>query len=188
MSKNIIKRVKPATLGKMILKTVATEPLGDDDIRKHLGSKVPIIKYSEFADYNDINELLPNDGNALVYLIEDSPNNGHWCCVKRHNNEILCYDPYGNKVDNDLKWTDMKTREQLGQGEPHLSNLLKKTDKAVKYNNINYQEHKPTISTCGRHCVLFILSNLGLEDYYKFMKSQKKKGVTYDDIVTFYIH
>lgn len=178
MSKNI----------KPVIKQLEAVPLGDDDIRKHLGSKVPIIKYSDFARYNSIDELLPKDGDALVYLIEDSPNSGHWCCVKRHNNEILCYDAYGNTVDNDLKWTDMNTRKQLGQGEKHLSKLLNNTNKAVKYNNIDYQEHKPTVSTCGRHCVMFILSNLGLEDYYKMMKSKKRKGINYDDIVTLYIN
>lgn len=163
--------------------------IGDNDIRYYLPD-VPIIKYSDFQKYSSIDDLLPNAGSMLVYLIEDSPNSGHWCCICKRNNEILCFDPYGNKVDSDLKWTDMKNRRLLGQGESHLSNLLNKCNNVVKYNNIDYQSHKDGINTCGRHCLFFLKSGLGLEDYYNFMKEMKKnnKGFDYDDIVTYFIN
>jgi hypothetical protein len=167
------------------LRKIEAEPLGDDDIKKIL-PHVPIIKYSEFNKYNSIDDCLPNENSMLVYLIEDSPNNGHWCCLTKRNNEILNFDPYGNQIDADLKWTDMQTRRMLGEGESLLSKLLHKSDKTVKYNNVNYQNKtKNDINTCGRHCVMFLCSNLGLEDYYNLMQKLKKQmKLDYDGVVS----
>lgn len=172
---------------KDALKPIKYESMGDDDLKKYL-PHVPIIKYSQFSNYKDINDILPNEESMMIYLIEDSPNNGHWCCLVKRNDEILNFDSYGNKIDSDLKWTPEEKRIELGVKDKYLSNILNNTDKCVKYNNIDYQAGLNDVATCGRHCIFFLTSGLSLEEYYKMMKRLKKHHkLTYDDIVSLYV-
>jgi hypothetical protein len=52
------------------LANMKKSPMSDEDIRKVLGSNVKILKYSELANYNNINELLSKPVDAVVILYE----------------------------------------------------------------------------------------------------------------------
>jgi hypothetical protein len=62
----------------------------------------------------------------------------------------------------------------------------------VYYNGIQYQSTPGDISTCGRHCIFYILNmqkNKDLYDYYILMKNIKEKtNMTYDKIVSYMIN
>lgn len=168
---------------KRSLDIIDSEPMDDAEIRKIIPD-IKIIKYADFNKYNNILDVLPAEGDQLIYLLENSPNDGHWMALKRLNNEILHFDPYGNHIDADLKWISKAENSKLSQTNNRLSNILSGSGLLTKYNNIDYQNHASDIATCGRHCCLFLLSNLSLENYYKKMKELKKiNKMNYDDIV-----
>jgi len=170
------------------LQEIIEEPLGDDDLRYYF-SKARILKYNQLVQYSSIEALLPEERDFCFLLIEDSPNRGHWVALLRHHNQIEFFDSFGGKVDSQLSWSCPSVRRGLGQCKTHLSDLLNQSPFEVVYNPIPYQQDGQDINTCGRHCVLRIVSrfspeNLNLSDYYSLMKYWKKQtGQTYDEIV-----
>ena len=168
------------------IKMVIKDPLGDDEIRKYLPD-AKIVKYSEMNKYNSIDEILPNERDYCIFLYEESKNNGHWCCILKHNDVFEYFDSYGGEPDEPLAWTSCGKRRELNELYPHLSTLLSQTPNEVVYNPIKYQAESPLVNTCGRHSILRILkmlkNDMDLSSYYKFMKKQKKKDGTYDDVV-----
>ena len=81
----------------------------------------------------------------------------------------------------------------LGQDKKLLTNLLNGSNKKVIYNNVDYQQKKGDVSTCGRHCIFRILNLIkykrNLPNYYNKMKDIKKQTkLNFDEIVTAYIN
>lgn len=126
----------------------------DSDIDRWLGAG-HIIKYSDLADYNNINELLPNDKDCKVILIESSVNQGHWVCVMKYGDIIEYFNSYGTKPEYDFKFIPTMVKHLLGQGGNILTKLLKTKNKGQKiyYNKKKLQQINDNINTCGRWCV-----------------------------------
>ena len=99
--------------------------LSDDDIRKILGGRCKILKYSGLAGHSDLDELVTGLLDYAIVLHEEQENNGHWIGLLRYNNIIEFFDPYGLIPDKELSWVSMKTRRMLNEATPYLSNLLK---------------------------------------------------------------
>ena len=166
--------------------------LSDTDIKKVLGRGCKIIKYSQLSKYSDLDQLLSKDKDYVVILIENSPNEGHWCALLRYNNLLEWFDSYSYPVDSDLRWTSMQKRQQLHEDIPYLSKLLDKSSRECIYNNIKYQQMSNLINTCGTHvcCRIWHLmnKNLTLPEYYKMMKTiHDRTGHTYDEIASMWI-
>ena len=176
---------------KQQLAEIVETPMGDDTIREYFPD-AKIIKYSELGKYNDIDDLLTDDVDYCFLLIEQSPNNGHWCCISKYDNTYEFFDPYGYKDKEILKWESCQTNKELGQGHAILTSLLNK-EKKVIYNPIDYQsEASEQINTCGRHCCFRVLNlvkyNRTLNEYYQLMKHIKDKyNLPYDIIVSKFI-
>lgn len=177
-----------------ILQTELT-PMGDNDIRSYCPSD-RIYSYSQLANINSIDELLPNEKDSCFILYEHSKNNGHWVCLSRYIEEgepiLEFFDSYGGDLDSQLNWTDKQTRIGLGINKAFLSDLVDKSGLDVINNKKNYQKSNPLIATCGRWCVLRAKlldnKNLVLEEFHKVMKKIKKKtGMNYDEIVSILI-
>ena len=58
--------------------------LSDSDIRRILGHDTKIIKYSELAQFTDLNELLPNPLDYCIILYEDDVDRGHWVGLSKY--------------------------------------------------------------------------------------------------------
>ena len=168
---------------------IESTSLGDNDIRKYLPD-APIVKYSELENCSSIDDILPSEKSYCFLLYEDQPNSGHWVVVSRFKDMLQYFDSYGGVVDKPLKWTDKKTRKELNQLTPFLTNLFNSSDLDSFYNDVDYQSMKGFgINTCGRHCINYILNmknnNMNLDDYYKMMKQVKDiTGRDYDEIVS----
>ena len=165
------------------LKKLMITPLSNFDIHKYLPN-VPIIKYEELGDYENIIELLPNYKSAIIILVQQKENVGHWVALIRDNKKILFFCSYGYKPDKHLLWTQKYLRRGLGQNEPLLSHLLNKAvddGYNVIFNTTVYQDREnKMISTCGRHVVnviKYILSNKNSteKDYYNHIQQLCKK-------------
>ena len=87
-----------------LTETIRT-PLTDGDLERFLGRGVQenIIKYSEIANYNDLEELLPNDKSYKIILIEYEKNNGHWICMMRYKNVMEIFNSFGTKHTTELE-------------------------------------------------------------------------------------
>ena len=103
-----------------------SKPLGDDDIKKILGSDAKIIQYSELSKFNELSELLPNEKDYCILLYEHTHLIGHWVALLKYDGGYEVFDSYGIPVDKELKWTDLKMRQLLNEAIPYLSNLLDK--------------------------------------------------------------
>ena len=176
------------------LKKIKAKPMSDSDIRYYY-PKAKIIKYSELKKYNNIEDLLPTIPDFVFILYEDSPENGHWTATTRTKEGINYFDSFGKRVDNPLiSWdTPEIVKQRLGENIHYLSKLFNKTKLPVKYNDIDYQIDRQGIETCGRHCCFYtgnmLKHNMSMDKYYRFMKAMRKKyKMTYDEVVSHYIH
>ena len=62
----------------MSVRKLIHKALSDSDIRAILGVDTKIIKYSELANINSLDELLPRPVDYCVMLYAEMPNRGHW--------------------------------------------------------------------------------------------------------------
>lgn len=164
-----------------------------DELIKFYLPNAKIIIYNNLKDYNTIEEILP-ENKSFAVLLYVSANlitevSGHWTCITRLNNEISYFDSYGKTPDYAIDhWFKKNTEQQT----KYLSQFLNKTKLKVFYNGIQYQSTPGDISTCGRHCIFYILNmqkDKDLHDYYILMKNIKEKtNMTYDKIVSYMIN
>lgn len=189
---------------KKLEKELIVSPLGDDDIKFFLPN-AKIMKYNELNNYNTIEELLPKNKSFAIILYENQPNKGHWTTIMRYKDKnrgdtIEFFDSLADNGEPDapLKWVTKRENKMLGQGHPILTDLLNKTNKPVIYNKLKFQSEGNKkdgniINTCGRHCLLRLITMLGnnynLEQYQQFMKEVKEESKnTYDEIVSHLIN
>lgn len=190
IAKKIIQKVAGEQNAEV--KKVAETPMGDDNIRKYLPN-AKILKYSELADVSNIEELLPSPKSYFFLLYEHSFNNGHWVVINRYINngkDTICYFcSYGSKIDAPLRWNSPARNQELGQGTPYLTILLRKSGKSLQYNNVAYQSKTSPVATCGAFATLWIKANLrenmSLADFHDWIKEIKDEtGLSYDAIAS----
>ena len=173
----------------MKLEEKEKKAISGGDILKILNGKTRIMKYSDLAKINNINELLFGFDSCVI-LILSKENYGHWVCITRHGKKLEFFDSYGFFIDDDdyFKRTSKYCRKVFGQDYPHLTYLFLTCDPEyeITYNEIRFQKMSPKISTCGRHVICRIMyKNLELYDYYNFLKSI---GNNLDKVVTLLTH
>ena len=79
------------------MRKLTHKALSDSDIRTILGAGTKIIKYSELASLNSLDELLPRSVDYCVILYEESLNRGHW--VALYTGMFEHVDSYGIQPD-----------------------------------------------------------------------------------------
>ena len=187
---NAIKQMKAIGIseglqGGSIIPDVEYNSISDTELKFYLPNVV-IKTYPELQNINDIEQLLPENNSYFILLYLDTPNSGHWTCLKRFNNDINYFCSYGTYPDKQMNWYGKELRKELGEDKLYLTKLLNKTGLKVRYNDVDYQnDQNLDIVTCGRHCINFIKSNKNLKEYYTMMKKLKKEsGKTYDELVS----
>jgi hypothetical protein len=162
------------------------KPLSDDDLRRILGARLKIVKYSYLDTLDDLNQLLPQPLDCCIVLYEQVPNVGHWTALCKYSGLFEHFDSYGGKPDAPLRWVNLKMRYRLNQATPHLSELLERQPSI--YNTVKFQSDEHSVNTCGSHVAhrLFRLrnQNMNLQQYQDYMKELKKETQTsYDYLV-----
>ncbi|NDD59382.1 MAG: hypothetical protein EBZ47_09125, partial [Chlamydiae bacterium] len=83
-----------------------------------------ILKYSELANYGNLDELLPDPKDYKVILTESKRNQGHWCCLLKYPTKEGCvyewFDSYSGMPDSELKFIPASVRRMLGESKHHL--------------------------------------------------------------------
>jgi hypothetical protein len=166
-------------------------PLSDDDIRKAV-PYAPIVRYEELAEYDSIEELLPESRSAIVlFVATEGPSSGHWCAVMRSDMNIYFFDSYGLRPDKNLLFAPRNLRKGLNQSKPHLSYLLNhalKTGFKISFNEVKYQSDNVSIQTCGRWVVSRISfnkyeQNNEPENYKKLIQDKMKSYEVFSDLL-----
>lgn len=177
------------------IKKRITIPLTDGDLKKYLGEdvKTNIITYSDLSNYEDLEQLLPENKTYKIILIEYEKNRGHWICMLRYKRTIEIFNSFGTKHDRDDLVDSKEINHYLGQSALFLNKLIEKEIKdgifQLIYNKIKFQKKSVKVNTCGRHvvnriiCLLYF--DMNLKDYVLFMtKSTNKTKLNFDELVS----
>jgi hypothetical protein len=165
----------------------------NEDIKRCIGcSDEHIMKYSELANYNSLEQLLPNTVDYKIILVETNRNSGHWVCVLRKGNVIECFNSYGIPIDSEFKYIPDWIERWLGEDTRYLTNLIKASKGfTVVSNKVPFQENINGINTCGRWVILRIeLHRLGysLDEFVKVIQSaSSKQDLEPDELVCLWI-
>ena len=179
--------VSIAPLSATITKELVADPLDDSELRAVLGRSAKIVPYHKLSQYSSLDQLLPKPKDAVVILYENRPMDGHWIGLTKNNGEISFFDPYGEVIDKQLRYSNF-SNQQVGEGDTSLHNLLSTTNLPVYFNDYKYQRDGGGVNTCGRHVANFIRYNIGegldLDDYNEMMKkTQKETNMPYDELI-----
>ena len=177
------------------LKEIISTPLSDSDLEKYLGNEVRqnILTYSDLADYQDFEQILPHHKAYKIILIEYEKNSGHWICILRYNNTIEIFNSFGTKHDKDDLVNSKEINKYLGQSALYLNKLIEKEiDDGIfrlVYNKIRFQKKSVKVNTCGRFVVNRIICllhyDMTLTKFVKFMDDAKDKtDMSYDELVS----
>lgn len=188
MPKKIKVDVNLAKISPEHTEALIEDPLDDLEIRNALGKDAKIIPYQDLKNYRNIDELLPKKKDAVILLYENQPMNGHFVAITKSPKEISFFDPYGEIVDKQLKYSQFSKEGVLGGRDLSLHQLLSTSRLPVFYNDYKYQRDGNDVNTCGRHAINFIRYNqkkgLDLEDYNEMMeKARKESGLPYDELI-----
>ena len=176
------KKAKPMGTISGGLKPMVEYALSDTDIRKILGNDISIITYPELAKIQNIDEIFDNKGRCVLLYLTSSPNCGHWCCLLRKKRGIEFYDPYGEPPDTQF---NEKTRDELGEPEDYLTELLEKSGTPYFYNKHQYQKDKAGVNSCGRwSCCRLIYGNKSDKYFKKVVEKANEHGMTNDEFIT----
>jgi hypothetical protein len=174
------------------VKAISETPMGDDNIRRYFPN-AKILTYKQLADVDNISELLPALKSYFFLLYEQSPNTGHWVVINRYMNngkDTICFFcSYGSKIDAPLRWNSPQVNQELGQGQPYLTQLLQKSGKYIEYNKVQYQSKTSPVATCGAFATLWIKANLRenmtLNEFHEWISEIKNEtGLSYDAIAS----
>jgi hypothetical protein len=168
-----------------IIKHYEQVALSNMDLIEMLNGKAKVVIYPDLIKYKNIDQVLGPYG-ACFLLFEAKPRYGHWCCLFKTGNKIEFFNPYGGFPDDSLNYIPLHFRKKTNQFYPLLSLLLIKSPYELFYNQYKFQRHNKDVKTCGRHCVVRVLSrDLSLNKYKKMLDYlSKKSGLDYDGVVT----
>jgi len=126
-----------------LIENAETIDLTGEDIVKICEGKVKVVPYHELAGVNSIEELLqPFD--AVILLYEVKQNFGHYTALLIDpDGNLEFFDSYGFAPDQELNYAKY-------DNTPYLTNLLKKYNGNIVYNNYQFQEWVKDVNTCGR--------------------------------------
>jgi hypothetical protein len=161
---------------------VKSYPLSDGDIRKILGKDIKIMTYADLANIRNIRQAFDSKGRCILLYLTQSDTSGHWVCMLNKGDHIEYFDPYGEAPNSALKTITPEERQEYGEEQPYLTDLMKASGMPVYYNTHPFQKDKADVNTCGRHSVMRCLyAPYSLEKYKKVMDAS---GMTPDNFVS----
>lgn len=156
--------------------------LSNDDIQAILEPDTKILTYPEFANMDDITQAFDPLGRCIFLFLTESPTSGHWLTMfLRKGGDIEYFDSYGEKPEAQRCWLTQERLEELGQGEPYLFDLLKRSGRRVFYNPYQYQKDRADVNTCGRWAVArLVCKDMSNAEFHHLVK---RSGETPDNWV-----
>lgn len=133
------------------------------------------MRYSDLEQVDNIDDLFKNHIAIMLLYQTETENLGHWVAVIKHpNNLIEVFDPYGLKIDEELKYSKFNLRRHQGEIVPHLTHLLNKTNYKIIYNDVRLQKFLKDVNTCGRWCAWRTkVNDISLKDFQNLFTKNK---------------
>lgn len=155
--------------------------LGDDDIRKLLGSGIKITTYPDLEKMHSIDQLFDKWGRAILFIPQQNEQQGHWTALIKRGKTVEFFDPYGEPPEAQKDNLDEMQLEKMRMNEPLLAEILTNNPYKIIYNKVQLQKLSNDVQTCGRHCVARLL-------YYKqpiqkYRETIQKSGLNPDEFV-----
>lgn len=178
-----MKKIDKSNVEKFV-KTDKGIPLSSEEVMKLVGGQAEIVLYENLYKYDNIDQLLGQHG-AVFLLYQQKPSYGHWVAiVRRGKHEIEFFDPYGGKIDSQLKWTSPAMRKKLNMDYPYLTKLFYEAPNhySLVYNQYPFQKNGNDVATCGRWSALRIRNKHLTLDEFKNKFDIKSKHT--DNVVT----
>lgn len=167
-----------------------SEMVSNKQIMKKLkGYNIKIMVYSELNNYDNLLDILNSKLSACFILLRTTNNSGHWTIVLRYYDNIIYFDSYGVKPDGEMNKIPSEERIELNENDKQLTKLISTIPKdfTFQYNNIQFQQFKNGINTCGKWTSSFcycIFKGMSLKDFQTKMKNLKKEyKLSYDVLI-----
>jgi len=129
-----------------------------------LNPDAKLIKYTDLYKYNNIDDLFKNTNKLIILYLLKNDHYGHWTCLMKKKGYYEYFDPFGVNIDEEFSWISNRKRKELNEQHNYLFDLLKKGNKKIIYNNIDFQGEKTM--TCGMHTSFRLINyNLTLRQY-----------------------
>jgi len=164
--------------------------LSGEDMERVLsaeGIRANISTYTDAVKHN-IDHLLSRGAGVLCF--ETRPKYGHWIACWRNHEGLNWFDSYGIYPDDETHWNfDPEFKRAALEDRPRMLAMLYeehlRTGEPVVYNDVQLQEHKPGVATCGRHvCVRLSNWDLSCDEYIDLITAAcKKHSVSPDELV-----
>ena len=151
---------------------------------KHLyhlltGKHIDVVPYDQIIKAPNLSIFFKHNHNSIIIFYPAMQKfdcvMGHYCSLTRIGNYYYFYDPLGYQPDEYKKFSDRSLYHE------NVNSLIKHF--LISGLNIDYSHHKhqsrnPSMSTCGRHCVLRCVFDGSNDDYNKMIRRQSgiKRG------------
>lgn len=166
--------------------------LNSQDMQQCLPFPVPIYKYVDINQADDLDQLLTGPAQACIILFESDRNEqnvsyGHWTCLFKTRKGYEFFDSYGKIPDDQkikIEQINPNFMKMIGMKNNYLSQLLYRAHqhkRLIEYNEAKLQQTDPTIATCGRHVICRLLSRRKPIHQYQYV--MKKGKVSPDEKV-----
>lgn len=151
------------------IRRIMYKPTSGQDLEYMTDGRANIVSYEELQNYNTFDELVGEDGAAIILYPNAGTNVGHWTCVfvMPYTGAVQFFDSYGISPDEELDEynSDPNTIHKRQRFPPKLLDLLLKSQYAdsVFWNEYPMQSLDKATNTCGLWCV-FRLKNRSLTE------------------------
>lgn len=170
--------------------------LTGEDMQK-INPDAKIYTYDQLRNFRRLEDLINPCHNKVILLYKMGEDNGsifgHWVglsLLNRNGKPRLCYmDSYGKYdggfIDDVLKYVPKDYIEQSKQTHNYLSELIRRSPiNDIHYNQYDYQSPSNQVSTCGRYCSIFLLTQMDIDEFHKFLVNCKKAlGGSFDKVI-----
>ena len=144
--------------------------LTPQEVQQIAGKQIRVVRYTDLKNYKSIEDLFGRIKCVLI-LYQKTNNSGHWACLINQPKKVVFYDSYALEPDDQLQFTGIKTRKDLGIDLPYITYLLYYSKKPIDYNDEQMQVFNDNIETCGYWCgARMRYSNLTSDGFINMIK------------------
>lgn len=156
---------------KTLIKNSEKIELTGEQLHNITEGKCRIVAYEALEDFQNIDQCFQGF-EGLIILYQKDRTDGHWTLLMRRSENLLeFFDPYGLKLDSELRFSDYNLRRHKGEMIPHLSALIDNSDYKLIQNTVQLQKLQKDYNTCGRWVgVRFLMREFSLNKFVKLFE------------------
>lgn len=166
--------VKYSNIDRLV-KQAEQHDIDTETLLRMVEGKANFTLYEDIVNHDTIDSLLGSH-KAIIILYQTSGRfEGHFTTLYKTGDKTLYFfDPYGIKIDEELKFSKFNLRQHKGVPTPLLSALIDKRGYTVTSNTFQYQKVGSNNNECGSHVALRLrLRSYTPSEFRKFMTTNR---------------